>query len=97
MMPISTVQSVTFIKIHHIRHVREIVTWTGHKGIAIHHVNVVLTRNGRMKPGAGGYNEGIDQIRPFVSISALVGQVNIYPPFLWADIGRDHGLGSGRS
>ena len=80
-VPIGAVKTVTFIEIHHIGYIGEIVTWSGHIGIAIFYIDVELPYHGGSLPGASGNDDRPNHLVALVSISGLPGEIHINPPF----------------
>lgn len=87
-MPISAVKTVAFIKIHHIRHIGQIVTWASHSGGAILDIDTIAAGYGGGSPGASRNNKRVDQGITRISIDALLRQIDINPMFTAANLSR---------
>lgn len=53
-MPVGAVQPIAFVKVHHIRHVRQVPAHTGHICVTIANIYVILTGYRRVSSNPGG-------------------------------------------
>ncbi len=78
-MPIGAMQTISFVEIHDVGHVRKVVAWSGHVGVTIFDVDVKLANDGWILPGASRDDEGADELIAFVDAGSLLTQININP------------------
>lgn len=78
-VPISAVQPITFMEIHHIGHFGQVVPLAGHIGGGIHDVNAENAGDGDRGPATGRDQETTGNLIPLHGKNRLCGEVHIHP------------------
>src|SRR5215213_8791553 len=79
MMPVGSVQSIAFVEIHDIRHIRKEISWSMHVAGTDFDIDLVLSCHSGSEPGARGNDKGIYNRIPFVGVHTLICEIHIDP------------------
>lgn len=70
-MPVSAVQSIALVEIHHVRDIAQIVAWACHISVAVFNIDLVLPGNRRCSPGSSRNRKSLDQIIALIGVGSL--------------------------
>lgn len=80
-VPVGAVNAIALIKVHHVRHIGQIVTGAAHRLRRILHVDAILSGHRRRARQSRRYGDPIDRCMPFIRDQALIAEIDIDPAF----------------
>lgn len=86
-VPIGAMQTVPFVKIHHVGDVREEIIRSRHVCRAIFDIDAKHSCDGYRRPGTGGNNELVYDLIAHHSEGPLGGEIYVNPAFIRSNLG----------